>query len=352
MLTNTIYAIGVMSGTSLDGLDLVYVQFDSTNEAKFKILNGETIPYTKEWKLKLQEAIHYSSQEIKALDIEYGLYLGSQINSFLRTHGLTTVHFIASHGHTVLHQPEKGITLQVGCGKQIAKQTGILTVYDFRSQDVALGGQGAPLVPMGDQRLFSSASHCLNLGGFSNVSYPKNGRRLAFDICPVNIVLNHYAEKLGYAYDKNGEIARSGSFDTSLFTALNHLDYYHRTPPKSLGLEWVQQYVFPLLNSKEIPVENILHTFTKHAAYQIGKVLKNSTSTLVTGGGFWNTFLMECIQNTGDFKIKNTDALLVDYKEALVFALLGLLRLKNENNCLQSVTGAIKNHSSGKIVSV
>ncbi|WP_435415544.1 anhydro-N-acetylmuramic acid kinase [Polaribacter aestuariivivens] len=344
-----IFSIGVMSGTSLDGVDLVYVKFEKNNYSNFEILHAKTIPYSSEWRQMLQSAIQSSNKELEKLDVVYGKYLGGVINNFIYNFKIKNIDFIASHGHTILHQPEKGITLQIGSGKEISKVTKQKVVCDFRTQDVKLGGQGAPLVPIGDKLLFSEYDFCLNLGGFSNISYDENEKRIAFDICPVNIVLNFYANKLGLEFDKSGKIASGGNINQQLLEKLNSLEFYKQKPPKSLGLEWVQQEIFPLINSFENDVRIILRTFVEHIAIQISKVIAGYNSVLVTGGGFFNDFLMERIKNISKIHIQHVSKDLINYKEALIFALLGLLRIDNQINCLKSVTGASKNHSSGEI---
>ena len=342
------YVIGLMSGTSLDGLDLVYVKFNESNYKDFKIIYSETKSYSQNWKVRLQTAIDKSNKELSTLDIDYGMLLGEMTNEFMKENKIDSVDFIASHGHTVFHQPDKGITLQVGDGRTLANVTRIKVICDFRTQDVALKGQGAPLVPIGDELLFSEYDYCLNLGGFANVSFKGNDKRVAFDICPVNIVLNHYTKKIGLEYDENGIIASEGSLNEELLKQLNNLDFYHKNPPKSLGLEWVQKNVFPLINNLETQVSSILKTFVIHSAQQIGKVLNGSKSVLVTGGGAYNSYLIQQIEKYSETKITQSDANIIEFKEALIFALLGLLKDRNEINCLSSVTGAIKDHSSGK----
>ena len=210
MNKDNVFVIGLMSGTSLDGIDLVYVKFDKNDYRNFEIIEAETVPYSSKWKNTLQKAIEFTDKELKRLDNEYGCFLGETINNFTASHKINKTDFIASHGHTILHQPKKGITLQIGNGREIAKITNTKVVCDFRTQDVKLGGQGAPLVPVGDELLFSNYDYCLNLGGFSNVSFKKTGKRVAFDICPVNIVLNHYVHKLGLQFDDKGQIASKG----------------------------------------------------------------------------------------------------------------------------------------------
>lgn len=349
MMKNKINAIGVMSGTSLDGVDLVYVSFDVDSYQNFNIIHAQTTPYNKEWKQLLQNAIHSSKKELESLDITYGRFLGKTILDFIANFKIHEIDFIASHGHTILHEPKKGITLQVGYGGEIAKITQQKVVCDFRTQDLQLGGQGAPLVPIGDELLFSNYGYCLNLGGFSNISFKKNEERIAFDICPVNIVLNHYAQKLGFDFDESGKIAEKGVLNEELLQQLNELTYYQKKPPKSLGLEWVQAHIFPLIDVSEKEVSTILRTFVEHCAQQIAKVIYKNDSVLVTGGGAFNDFLISRIQFYSENTIKLPSSKIINFKEALVFAFLGLLKLNDEINCLKSVTGASKNHSSGVV---
>ena len=344
-----IFAIGLMSGTSLDGIDLVYIKFLKNKHTSFEILHSETIAYAKEWKELLQQAISFSSEELFNLDGTYGKFLGNIIQNFIEKYKIKNIDFIASHGHTVLHQPQKGITLQIGSGEEIAKITKQKVVCDFRTQDVALGGQGAPLVPIGDALLFPEYDFCLNLGGFSNVSFRKENERVAFDICPVNIVLNFYANKIGLEYDASGKIASEGKINEQLLEQLNALDFYKTAAPKSLGLEWVQKEILPLIDAYKITISSILSTFVEHIAMQIASVIKDSNSVLITGGGVFNSFLMQRIEKHSNVKIKQSSDALIHYKEALIFAFLGMLKIDNQINCLKSVTGASKNHSSGVI---
>ncbi|WBX70750.1 anhydro-N-acetylmuramic acid kinase [Tenacibaculum retecalamus] len=343
------FVIGLMSGTSLDGIDLVYVQFDKKDYKNFRILTADTISYTDYWKEKLQTAIHFPEEYLLKLDAKYGELLGTEINLFIKKNKIKNIDFIASHGHTVLHQPDDGITLQIGNGKVISEITNKKVVCDFRTQDVNYGGQGAPLVPIGDELLFSNYDYCVNLGGFANVSFKENENRIAFDICPVNIVLNHYVQKLGFEYDDKGKIASKGKINKELLEKLNALDFYDKNPPKSLGLEWVQSTIFPLIDKMEHDIPIILRTFIEHSAIQIGKIIRNNESILITGGGVFNSFLMGRIEFYAEIKIKIQSTELINYKEALIFAFLGMLRVENQVNCLRSVTGAKKDHSSGVI---
>ncbi|CAA0142293.1 anhydro-N-acetylmuramic acid kinase [Tenacibaculum maritimum] len=343
------YTIGVMSGTSLDGIDLVYARFDKKDTAYFEIIEAETIPYTKRWESDLRNAIFYSKEKLDYLNLAYGGLLGAVIADFICKKKIIYIDFIASHGHTILHQPEKKKTLQIGDGQKIANITQKKVICDFRTQDVQLGGQGAPLVPIGDELLFFNYDYCMNLGGFANISYKKEEKRVAFDICPVNIVLNHYTRRLGLAYDDKGMIARSGKINKKLLQQLNSLTYYKKEAPKSLGLEWVQTNVFPMIDRLEENIPAILRTFVEHIGQQIGKIAHKNDTVLVTGGGVFNSFLIERIEFYSKERVVIPQKKLINYKEALIFAFLGLLRLDNQVNCLRSVTGAIKDHSSGVI---
>lgn len=344
--------IGLMSGTSLDGVDIVYTQIFNNDEIyNFKIVQTETIPYSKLWEEKLRSAFTSSKESILKLHIEYGNYLGELVNEFVDKYTISDIDFIASHGHTIFHKPNEGYTLQIGDGQTISNTTGLKVICDFRTQDVELGGQGAPLVPIGDKLLFSEYTYCLNLGGFANISFEKNKERIAFDICPVNIVLNFYANQLGVKFDEGGSLAKKGKVDENLLNKLNNIAFYKDAKPKSLGLEFVKSSIFPLIDDAKITVEDILRTFVAHIVTQISLCLDNNIKSkiLVTGGGTFNTFLMEELKRYSKNEIVIPDSEIINYKEALIFALLGLLRSENQANCLRSVTGALNDHSSGKI---
>lgn len=344
------HAIGLMSGTSLDGLDMIYVRFQQTEHWNFKIIHCKTLSYDATWKKRLQEAIHLSGLDLMQLNADYGKFLGEKTQEFITDYQIDTLDLIASHGHTVFHQPQKGFTLQIGDGRWISEITKQKVVYDFRSQDVALGGQGAPLVPIGDALLFSNYDYCLNLGGFSNISYQHNNQRIAYDICAVNTVLNTLCNRLNLEYDEGGKIAQNGVINSELLQKLNDLDYYKQAAPKSLGIEYVNQFIFPLLESSAESTENQIATFTEHIAVQIAKVVHPKTQLLITGGGAFNHFLIEKIKEKSECECIVPNADIINYKEALIFAFLGVLRNLNQINVLRSVTGASNNHSSGLIV--
>jgi anhydro-N-acetylmuramic acid kinase len=340
-----------MSGTSLDGLDLTYITFKFDEKVDFEIIFATTIQYSPEWQNRLQNLVLYSKEELKQTDIDYTIYLGKKIKDFIVQNEIKNIDAICSHGHTALHQPEIGLTYQIGNLSQLAEIVKNKVVCDFRVQDVEFGGQGAPLVPIGDKLLFSNYDFCLNLGGFANISYDKLNMRLAYDICPVNVVLNHYSKKIGLEYDADGKVACSGVMHDLLLQELNSLAFYHQDYPKSLGLEWVRINVIPLVDSFKLSIPDILRTFTEHIAIQIVHVLNNQLKTfvLVTGGGAYNSFLIDLIKQKCSNNIVVPNDAIIEYKEALIFGLLGVLKLREEINCLSSVTGARFDHSSGKI---
>lgn len=352
MNKETYTVIGVMSGTSLDGVDLALIHFEIKNQKwTYQIFDCETIGYSESWIYKLKNAVSFSNEELESLNSDYTLLLSTIIQDFITKYEIKNLDAVCSHGHTILHQPQNGFTLQIGNLPQIADLSKQIVVCDFRVQDVSLGGQGAPLVPIGDQILFPSFDYCLNLGGFSNISFEKENTRLAFDISPVNTVLNYYAKQLGFDYDDQGQLSREGNIDTHLLQELNQLDFYQKKHPKSLGFEFVKEIILPLIENYQIPVKDKLKTFSEHIAIQIALALPTKKgSLLITGGGAYNTFLIERIQ----FHLKEVQIIIpenktIEFKEALIFALLGVLRLRNETNVLASVTGALKNHSSGVI---
>ncbi len=346
---NKIKAVGVMSGTSLDGLDIAAVDFAfANNKWSFTIVDATTISYSEEWIEKLKNAHTLPGEKLMELNAEYGRYTGVEINSFIERLSYKP-DLIASHGHTIFHQPEKGFTLQIGSGAEIAAITKTTTVADFRTTDIALGGQGAPLVPVGDKLLFPESKYCLNIGGFANISFEKNGRRLAFDIGPANFALNYFAEIQGLQYDKNGELGRKGVINKQLLHKLNNLEYYTREAPKSLGREWMERVFFPAINSFPISVSEKMRTLYEHIAMQIAKATTSQGKLLITGGGALNTFLIERIKHHAVAEIVIPDDTIINYKEALIFAFLGVLRRQNKINCLASVTGASKDSSGGVV---
>lgn len=344
--------IGLMSGTSLDGIDLAQLSIGfSAGKWSYEIGATATVPYTSAWIDRLKKAVEYTPAQLTELNTNYTQLLGTTIFDFIDQHQLSHIDAVCSHGHTILHQPQNGFTLQIGNLPELAEYCQQKVVCDFRVQDVQLGGQGAPLVPIGDRYLFADYNYCLNLGGFSNISYEQAGQRLAFDISAVNTVLNFYAAQQGWNYDDRGSFAQSGTLHGPLFEALNALPYYQLTPPKSLGFEYVKSALLPLIDSFAIDTASKMHSFTEHVAFQIAAALpEKSDSLLITGGGAYNDFLVARIQQyLPHVHVVIPNKKTIEFKEALIFGLLGVLRLRNEVNVLHSVTGASKDHCAGKV---
>ena len=313
--------IGVMSGTSLDGIDLVYCNFEKLNSWSFKLLKCETVKYSKRWYDILKNLVEQPFDELDRINETYTKYLSKTISNFIYNNNIESLDLVSSHGHTALHKPEEDITFQIGNKKEISNLLKQTVVCDFRVQDVKLGGQGAPLVPIGDKLLFGKYTYCLNLGGFANISYDYNGKRIAFDICPVNIVLNHYCRMINLEYDSGGKISASGTINEQLLESLNALGFYNKRPPKSLGIEWVKEHVFPLIDVFNLEVKDILRTYIEHVAIQISKILDQNinSSVLTTGGGAHNSFLMSRIRSISVNDIILPENNIIDFKEALVF---------------------------------
>lgn len=348
-----------MSGTSLDGLDLVLVTFDTKDPSRFKIIRSQTIVYSQEWKSALSNAIYLDANSLEKLDNDYGVFLGEACNTFIKSHDLHA-DLIASHGHTVFHQPYLGITRQIGRGSFLRSVTGIPLVNNFREQDVKLGGQGAPLVPFGDELLFGNYFACLNLGGFANVSWNSGGLRYACDIGPCNMLFNTLAQKLNKDYDPEGAIARSGKIISEVLDRWNSLEFYAMDYPKSLGREWFEKQFLKYLENNDHSIEDLLCTSVEHLAIQTNHLLlrqlKDGQSTtelrvLCTGGGAYNDYLMNRLQANANNRLHyiKAESNLIDTKEALIFALLGLMKWQGKVNIYASVTGAKYDHSGGDI---
>jgi anhydro-N-acetylmuramic acid kinase len=343
--------IGLMSGTSLDGLDLACCNFkEEDGNWSFKVIRAETISYSRKWLELLNDAYQKEIHDLNEIDLKFGHHLAEASLDFIKNLGLKP-DFIASHGHTIFHKPEQGITLQIGNGEAMSKILGLPVIYDFRSLDISLGGQGAPLVPIGDKLLFNHYDFCVNLGGFANTSYDLKGERFAQDISPVNMILNNLSQRIGLVYDRNGELASKGNLNTKLLKALNELPFYGMDAPKSLSREWFEYEFLPIVDKFNIEIPDLLSTVTEHIAIQIGTSLKIKTkgSALITGGGAHNTYLINRIQAHTNIKLVIPGNELIDFKEAIVFAFLGVLRMRNEVNCLSSATGANEDCSGGRI---
>ena len=346
--------IGLMSGTSLDGLDLCYCHISRDSDKwSFKIVETKSISYSEDMQSELKNAIYLKADELLEFHNTYGTWLGLQTKQFI-TENTLDVDFIASHGHTTHHQPKKGFTFQIGSGQHLANESACKVLCDFRTNDIALGGQGAPLVPIGDQLFFEAYDFCLNLGGISNISLEKKGKRIAYDIGLANMILNYITRKIDLDYDKGGALARSGQLNQDMLNKLNSLKYYLLPHPKSIGYEWFVEEVVPIVDKTNDTTENLLHTAIHHICDKIAQQIKlnsskNDSSVLVTGGGALNHFLMETLQEKlgKNAKVVVPEKELIEFKEAVIFALMGALRIEQEINVLKSVTGAKRDSSSG-----
>jgi anhydro-N-acetylmuramic acid kinase len=350
--------LGLMSGTSLDGLDIAHVKFDQGENGKwaYKLINSKTERYSDYLIDKLEKATLLSSFQLAILDKELGEFYAEFVNSFLEHFKIQKVHIdaIASHGQTIFHQPEKGITVQIGCGATLAMLTKIPVINDFRKNDIIHGGQGAPLVPIGDFSLFTDKAEAfINIGGFTNISFKEAGKIVAFDICPGNLPLNKLAMTTGLSYDKNGQLAETGEINFFLLELLNDLAFYQNNYPKSLGTEWLEEHFYPLIKFDK-DIENNLRTIVEHVAIQISEILKKHElkSVFITGGGALNSFLVTRIKHYFEGIVIIPEKEIIEFKEAIIFAFLGVLFLKDEVNCLSSVTGASKDVVGGRYFKV
>jgi anhydro-N-acetylmuramic acid kinase len=344
------YVIGLMSGTSIDGVDLVYANFFYDKHWSLKILKSKTYEYDMDWQNILKNLADKDLDSIKLIDKNYTKLLSEYILKFIEEFSIKQIDFISSHGHTALHDPSNSVTYQIGNLKELSDYIGLKVICDFRVQDIKFGGQGAPLVPVGEKYLFPEYNTLINLGGFANITIKSNNNLTAYDICPVNIVFNHLSNLRQLKYDDKGKIASSGKLNNELFDCLQSLDYYKQISPKSLGVEWVNQNIFPIINCfSEIPLEDLLNTFSKHFASQIASNIKSTKKTLITGGGAYNDYLIQNIIDLTESEIIIPNSDIIEYKEALIFGFLGVLKDLNINNCYSSVTGAMKDHSSGNI---
>ena len=360
-------AIGLMSGSSLDGLDIAFVEFqEQGGKWNYEILQADCYAYSDEWVIKLREAIHLSAKEYQLLHADYGHYTGQQVNRFIEENQLQyKVAVIASHGHTTFHIPEKKMTAQLGDGAAIAAETQLPVVSDLRALDVAFGGQGAPIVPIGEKLLLGEYSFFLNLGGIANISANENPSSgsgfIAFDVCPANRVLNMLVNELGIEYDDGGQIASSGKVNEALFAKLNALEYYQLPYPKSLANDFGTDIVYPLVKQTGLEINDALRTFVEHIVVQIREAISTLSDSrlptpdsklLVTGGGAFNTFLIKRLsESLQEFNVEVIvpDEKLVNFKEALIMAFIGILRWRQEKNVLTSVTGATRASIGGAL---
>lgn len=340
--------LGVMSGSSLDGIDLALCRFRKDGERwSFTVEDATTVAYGPVLRERLLHATGADGLELARLHRDLGRMIGEACRDFLKGRHAD---LIASHGHTIFHQPGVGLTLQLGSGAHIAALAGVATACDFRTMDVALGGQGAPLVPFGERHLFPGHRAFVNLGGIANIAIHQGENSTGYDICPCNQALDLLAAEVGLAYDADGALARSGSVDRALLAQLDALPFYRQAPPRSLGREWFDEHLKPLIGPS-LPLKDRLRTVVEHIAGLVAGELARSgaESALFTGGGAHNGFLIERIGALGPVRAELPPRELIDYKEAVIFAFLGLMRLRGEVNTLASVTGAMRDSIGGAI---
>ncbi len=342
--------LGIMSGTSMDGLDISCARYYKTNNIwNFDLIASKTMPFDEHWQLKLLNTFNRINC-IEKMDVQFGNFISKSVQEFINYFDLK-IDLISSHGHTVFHNPSLGYTKQIGLGSVIANTVKVPVVSNFRQQDIDLGGQGAPLVPIGDKLLFSQYDACINLGGIANISCDSNEARIAFDISPCNMLLNYVSEREGFVFDRDGIMAKKGKVDQNLLTKLNNINYYQLSFPKSLGKEYIDQIFVPIINNTLISNYDILCTLVEHIAIKISSLLSkyNLSNTLFTGGGALNLYLIDRISRLSSTKIILPEIDIINFKEAIIFGFLGVLRMQNKVNCLSSSTGASVNHSSGDI---
>ncbi len=347
--------IGLMSGTSCDGLDIALCQFSFDGSWSFDIQKCHTTSFPEQLKNRLFEAHQIGSSDLAKLDVDLGKWMGQEVSSFLRSSALTA-ELIGSHGHTIFHRPELGFSLQIGNGWWLSKESGLRSITDFRMKDISLGGQGAPLVPIGDKLLFGDYDYCLNLGGISNISMDISGQRIAFDCTPFNGLLNHYARELGAEFDRDGIWAKEGKVSEATLQKLNELPYYQKSGAKSLGREDIEEFYAPILDQAGLTPKDSLATLVEHYAIQIAHSIathqkEGKASLLITGGGAYNACFIERLSASlpENVSIVLPSSDIIEFKEALIFAFLAILRHRGEINCLASVTGAESDSSGGLI---
>lgn len=355
--------IGVMSGTSMDGLDIAYCRITSDNDHyEYELRLAQTIPYSLAWRERLTQLFDQNAVTLAQVHTFYGQYVGMLLRDFMQKNDLQRrIDFISFHGQTIYHQPHKNYTLQIGNGAAVAAETGKPVVTDFRSTDVALGGQGAPLVPVGDLYLFRDYAICLNLGGIANLSFKQNGTRITgYDICGCNLLLNALAEEKGLHYDRDGLLAEKGKVNPALLERLNGWDFLDEAPPKTLGVEALLDGPLTWLQTPNLRTEDKLATVAKHISMQIAKAVEGclkkmdkkpdkEPTVLVTGGGALNKYLVKLLEKDAPVPIHLPDANVINFKEAIIFAFLGVRRWEGKVNILASVTGASRDSIGGAV---
>jgi anhydro-N-acetylmuramic acid kinase len=359
---NVYHVIGVMTGSSLDGIDLAFTKITvKDGHYAHEILISECVPMPQKWKIRIEQLVMQNAVTYLKTSAFFGHFIGDRIAEFIEKHQLQNqLDFIASHGQTVFHQPENLFTSQIGDGAAIAGKTGFPVVCDFRSIDVALGGQGAPVAPIANKMFYSNYKMFLNLGGIANIAVNVNGKYIAFDVTAVNLALNKIARMKGVEYDHDGNLAANGAVDERLFSEMNSSFYYDKDYPKSLSGGWVSKVMMPTLQRHNISIEDKLRTIVEHVAHQLNKSLEKiqqkenisfskSDKMLVTGGGAFNKFMIQRMEEMLPITLVVPDEQTVKFKESVLMALMGVMRVRNEENCLGSVTGAARNAIGGAI---
>ena len=342
------YSLGLMSGSSLDGLDICYSLIEEKDGVySYKILAGSTVKFSSSLYNQLKNCREISEQDLVKLDLNFGRWMGKKCKLFIEKNNIEKLDFVASYGHTVFHFPEKGITKQIGSGRSLANGSGLRVINNLRERDVIAGGQGAPIVPICDLLFFSAIKYCLNLGGIMNISIKEKNTIISSDIGICNQVVNHFANKLGLPFDKNGLFARLGIVNLDLLNSLNQLPFFKLTFPKSLDNSFSKE-IIALCERTNLTTYDILRTFYEHLADQIVSFVDDSESLLITGGGAHNIFLLEILKERGLNPLP-ADSYLIEYKEALAMSLMGVRFLENKYNVLASVTGAKENTICGNI---
>ncbi|MEM9850303.1 MAG: anhydro-N-acetylmuramic acid kinase [Bacteroidota bacterium] len=358
MTKRTYRILGLMSGSALDGLDLAYCRFELAANRDFELLNWEieqatTLPYSESWQNRLAQLIHADARSFAETHVHYARYVGQLVNQFLADYQLDP-DYIASHGHTIFHFPDLFYTTQIGEGAALAATTGYPVICDFRTQDVAQGGQGAPIASIADKYFFGQYDFCLNLGGIANLTAKVDKKYVAFDISGANQILNALAAEIGLAYDDKGELAAQGNLIPTLFKASNQLDFLTADYPKTLDNQWVKTQLLPIFKNPSYALKDRLHTAVQHIAYQIAAAVKkvveqeamrkSSYHFLATGGGAYNNFLMTSMQRAfaqhTPVHIHVPSDTIISFKEAAMIALMGVMRIENVPNCMSNVTGA------------
>ena len=350
-MSKAIHCIGVMSGTSIDGVDIAHCSFEAIeNKWQFQIHHADCLPYSELWQNRLVKLHEQSAEVFAKTNVYYGHFLGQCVQQFIKKYEIQDkFSLVSSHGQTIFHNPSKGYTIQIGHGAAIAKECGLPVVCDLRTSDMAYGGQGAPIVPLGEKFLFPNLQQFVNIGGISNCSLHTNEQTIGYDVCMGNLLLDELASRVGKAYDNNGEMAASGAIHKELLADLNAHSYFAKSYPKSLDAEEVLNEFLPLVDAYSIPIEDQMATIVEHIAVQLSSALHSNYKTMVTGGGALNSFLVKRLQSHFSNEIILPETEIIENKEALIIAFLGLLRLNKQENVLASVTGANKNTINGAL---